>query len=117
MRDKRVLGYRGGMISIDHHYNMPDEEARTRLESLGRYWTKKWGFAPEWKGDTGHLDGRVKGVKFKGTVTIQDGVVKARMKAGFLAEKLGAKAYVERKIRDYLNPANSLESLNARISR
>lgn len=103
------------MISIDHRYDMPDTEARLRLESLGRYWMQKWGFSPEWKGETAHLDGRVKGVKFTGTVTIADGLVKARMKAGFLAEKLGAKAYVERKIRDYLNPANSIESLDARI--
>jgi hypothetical protein len=37
------------------------------------------------------------------------------MKVGFLAERLGGRSYVENKLRDYLNPANSIESLRARI--
>ncbi|MFT5357240.1 MAG: hypothetical protein ACI9KE_004474, partial [Polyangiales bacterium] len=59
--------------------------------------------------------GRIKGVRFLGTVKIGGGRVEANIDAGFLAEKLGAKRYVSRKVDDYLNPSNSLESLDARL--
>ena len=43
-------------------------------------------------------------------------VVHADVDAGFLAEKLGGRKYVEGKLEDYLNPARSLEELQARAS-
>ena len=103
------------MIDYQREYSCDDAEALARLKSLGDYWQKKWGIVPRWEGTTAHFDGRVKGVKFKGTVSIEGGRVDAKMNAGFLAEKLGARAYVARKVDDYLNPANSLESLAARV--
>lgn len=103
------------MIHYERAYECSDEEAFTRLQSLGRYWKKKWGIEPNWRDSTANFDGRIKGVKFKGTVKIGGGRVDANIEAGFLAEKLGAKRYVSRKVDDYLNLANSLESLDARV--
>lgn len=103
------------MIHYERTYECSDEEALARLQSLARYWNKKWGIDPGWRDSTANFDGRIKGVKFRGTVKIGDGRVEANIDAGFLAEKLGAKRYVSRKVDDYLNPANSLESLNARL--
>ncbi len=37
------------------------------------------------------------------------------MNAGFLAERLGGRAYVERKLDDYLDPKKTLAELRARI--
>ena len=39
----------------------------------------------------------------------------ADIDAGFLAERLGGKAYVEGKVNEYLDPKQTLEQLKARI--
>jgi hypothetical protein len=54
-------------------------------------------------------------VKFEGRVRVGDGRLVADVKAGFLAEKLGGRQYVERKLEDYLDPKRSLEELRARV--
>ncbi|MEM6957586.1 MAG: polyhydroxyalkanoic acid system family protein [Myxococcota bacterium] len=105
------------MIEYERSYDQTDEEALERLKLLADYWSAKWGFAPTWDGGTARFDGRVVGVRFRGTVEIGRGRVHARMNAGFLAEKLGGRAYVSRKVDDYLDPANSIASLRARIER
>ena len=103
------------MIHYQRDYACSDAEALERLRLLADYWQNKWGFAPTWNEGTATFDGRVKGVRFSGTVVIGGGQVEAKMNAGFLAEKLGAKAYVARKVDDYLNPSNSVQSLRDRI--
>jgi len=103
------------MIEYDRHYDCSDEEALTRLRSLANYWEKKFGVVGRWEDSTAFFDGKVKGVKFKGKVEIGGQYVRARVEAGFLAEKLGAKKYVTRKVDDYLDPANSIAALDARI--
>lgn len=44
---------------------------------------------------------------------LADGLT-GEFKVGFLAEKLGGRAYVERKLGEYLDPKISLEDLKAR---
>ena len=96
-------------------FSMDDAEALDRLRALGAYWEAKHGVRTEWTGATGRLVGRKMGVKYDGTVRIADGVVQIEVDAGWLADKLGAPAYVERKVRDYLDPDHSLEALRARV--
>ena len=79
-----------------------------RAKALTGYWSAKYGVKTEWSGSTGRVSGKVRGVKFNGTVRIEAGRVSADIKAGFLAEKLGGKKYVEGKIEDYLNPAHTV---------
>ena len=43
------------------------------------------------------------------------GEVRAEVQVGWLADKLGGPAYVERKVDEYLDPATSLASLQARV--
>lgn len=96
-------------------YDLPDDDALARLRALTDYWVKKHGVKMQWDGGTVTLSGRVMGVKFDGTVRVGGGKLVADVKAGFLAEKLGAKSYVEGKLADYLDPGKSLEELRARI--
>ena len=95
---------------------MDDAEARDRGRALTDYWSRKHGVHATWQGDdVVTLSGKVMGVKFDGTVRIGGGTIHAEMNAGFLAERLGGRAYVERKLDDYLDPKKTLAELRARI--
>lgn len=105
------------MIELERRYTLSDDDALARAHALTDYWAKKHGVNVVWREQEVRLHGRVMGVKFDGTVSIRDGRIHASFDAGFLAQKLGARAYVERKLDDYLDPAHSVESLRARIPR
>ena len=105
----------GAMMRYERSYSCDDEEARARLKALTDYWDVKHGVPCDWDGGRARLAGKKLGVKYDATVTVRDGTIVAEVKAGFLAEKLGARSYVERKVDDYLDPANDLETLRARI--
>ena len=102
------------MMHLDETYSQTNDEAIARLKALTAYWVAEFGLNVGWQGDEATIKGRVKGVKFDGKVTVRDGHVKADVDAGFLAEKLGGRRYVVGKLADYLDPDNSLESLQAR---
>lgn len=104
------------MMKLERRYALSDDDARARAHALTDYWAKKHGVKVEWRGEGEvRLSGRVMGVKFDGVVHVGDGSVRAEMEAGFLAQKLGARSYVERKLDDYLDPVKTVEQLRARI--
>jgi len=105
------------MLTLHRSYSFPEEEAIARLTALTDYWHAKHGLEVRWQGDRVTLRGKVMGVKFDGDVRVGGGAVRAEVEAGFLAEKLGGRKYVEGKLDDYLDPATSLESLRARVPR
>lgn len=96
-------------------YTQDDDDALARLRALSDYWSAKHGVSTTWDGASGRLTGKKMGVKYDAKVRVADGAVAIEVEAGWLADKLGAPAYVERKVKDYLDPAHSLESLRARI--
>jgi hypothetical protein len=104
------------MMKLERRYALSEDDALARAHALTDYWAKKHGVRVEWRGDGEvRLSGRVMGVKFDGVVHLGAGCIRAEMDAGFLAEKLGGRAYVERKLDDYLDPAKTLDELRARI--
>lgn len=106
------------MMKLDRRHALSEDDALARAHALTDYWAKKHGVKVEWRGDTDvRLSGRVMGVKFDGLVHLGAGSISAEMDAGFLAEKLGGRAYVERKLDDYLDPAKTVEELRARFPR
>lgn len=100
-------------MEFERTYDFDDEEGLARLKALADYWRVRHGIEMSWSGPTATVAGKVKGVKFSGTVTVDGGKVRANIKAGFLAEKLGAKKYVVGKISDYLDASKTLEQLQA----
>ena len=102
------------MMNLERPYACPDDEALTRLHALTDYWQRKHGLTAAWTAGACHVHGKVKGVKFDARVTVANGLVKADVDAGFLAEKLGGRKYVEGKLEDYLNPARTVDELRAR---
>ncbi len=102
-------------MKIDRNFDMPIDEALERLHALSDYWAGKYGISVTWAGHQGRISGKVRGVKFDGHLCVETGRLTAEIQAGFLAERLGGKKYVEGKLDDYLSPARSLEELRARI--
>jgi len=102
-------------MKIDRSFTMPMDEAMERLGALSDYWLAKYGVSVTWDGQTGRVMGKVRGVKFDGQIRVEPGRLTADIQAGFLAERLGGKKYVEGKLDDYLNPAHTMEELRARV--
>ncbi|MCK5799245.1 MAG: polyhydroxyalkanoic acid system family protein [Deltaproteobacteria bacterium] len=99
-------------MNIDKKHSLDKEDALARMQALTNYW-KKHGINAQWDGDRTSISGKIKGFSFKGTLEVRSDHVHATVEANFLARKAGG-AYVERKLKDYLDPKNSLEDLKAR---
>ena len=103
-------------MNVEKPHSFSQDEATARLRALTDYWDTRYGTRTEWNGGRARITGKVRGISFDGTFSVDDKRLFAEVKVGFLAEKIGGRAYVERKLTDYLDPANSLESLQARVS-
>jgi hypothetical protein len=101
-------------LEKDHAFTR--DEAVARIRALTDYWDTKHGTSTTWSGNSARITGKVKGVSFDGHFSVEERRLLADVKVGFFAEMIGGKAYVERKVDDYLNPGNSLESLQARVT-
>jgi hypothetical protein len=99
-----------------HPHGLPREEALSRLRLLGEYWRTRYNVRTVWSGYRGEVSGRVFGIRFSGTVTVEPDLLIGELRAGFLGEKLGGRGYVKRKLAEYLDPRVPLESLEARCS-
>ncbi len=99
------------MMKIDRNHSFSVEEARSRLEALTTYWQTKYGIEPQWSGNTLRCKGSVKGIDFDAKMDILDRVVKCEADVGWLAERLGARAYIEKKLNEYLDPGKKVEAL------
>jgi hypothetical protein len=102
-------------MKLDKPHGYSQEEAVARIRALTDYWDTKHGTRTVWDGNRAHIKGRVKGISFDGTFSVLDNRLDAEVKVGFLAEKIGGKSYVLRKLDDYLDPNNSLEELRSRV--
>ena len=102
-------------MKIDQAHTFSQEEASARLRALTDYWSNRYGVSASWQGDTARIQGKVKGISFDGTFTVQASRLVGDVKVGFLAEKMGGRAYVENKLGKYLDPQNTLEELQAQV--
>jgi len=101
-------------LEYTHRYTI--EEATDRIRALTEYWSTRHGIRVDWNGNAASFGGKAKGVSFSGNVAIEANIIRAEVKVGFLAEKLGGRAYVEGKMKDYLDPANTIDELRARLT-
>jgi hypothetical protein len=102
-------------MKFERRTTLPSSDILERLKALTDYWNKKYAIGSTWTGGTVRLKGKIMGVSFDGTVNVTEGRIEANVDAGFLAEKLGGKKYVEGKLDTYLDPAHSIDALRARI--
>lgn len=101
-------------MKLQKPHTFSREEAIARVQALTTYWDTRYGTSTSWQGNQATITGKVKGIKFNGTFTVDDRELRADVKVGFLAEKIGGKDYVERKLAAYLDPKATLKELQAR---
>ena len=104
-----------GSMKIQQPHSLSQEEATERMKSLTLYWDTKYGTRTTWDQHTAHIKGRVRGIKFDGTFRVEQHQLFGDIKVGFLAERIGGRGYVERKLQQYFDPNTSLETLQAKI--
>jgi hypothetical protein len=92
-------------MEIDFPYSLSDQDARSRLERLGRYLSNRHGIQVNWlDGARARFSGRYLVVKIDGELTLGSG------HARFLGEDPGflwrnrAKDYIQGKLAKYLDP-------------
>jgi Putative polyhydroxyalkanoic acid system protein (PHA_gran_rgn) len=102
-------------MKLEKPHSFALEEAVARIKALTTYWDTRYGTRTTWTGNNAHIKGKVKGISFDGKFAVDERCLVAEVKVGFLAEKIGGKAYVERKLDDYLRATTTLEALQARI--
>jgi hypothetical protein len=99
------------MMKIDRRHTFSIEEVRSRLEALISHWQTKYGVKPQWSGNTLRCKGSVKGIDFDARMDVTEGIIKCEADVGWLAERLGARAYIERKLGEYLDPSKPVANL------
>jgi hypothetical protein len=97
---------------IDFKYALPDPEALSRLQLLGKYLTNRHGIKVTWVDDNrARFSGKYLVVRIDGELTVRDG--RAQFKGedpGFLWRNR-AKDYIEGKLAKYLDPKTGPDQL------
>lgn len=89
-------------VTVDHRCTRA--EARERVILLLSEWLRRFGVKSEWRGDRVFLSGRVHGVDIKVLFDVTDRAVVAHASDPGALLRGSAEAYVDRKLRKYLNP-------------
>mgnify|MGYP002639802996 CR=1 FL=1 len=103
-----------GSVQIAHSHCLSDDDARQRVVALTDYWSTRYAMTGAWKGERYQISGKTKGIRFDAVFSLAPGRVEVAVEVPFFARKIG-RDYVERKLRDYLDPARSLADLQARL--
>lgn len=101
-------------MHIDYPHNLPQQEARARLEALGDYLRNKHGIGVTWSGDQAAIAGRYKIVKIEGAVQLKPGSVVFDGKDPGLLWRKQAKEYLTYKLSRYLDPGTPVDQLPRR---
>jgi hypothetical protein len=99
-------------MEIDFQYALSDQDAKTRLEVLGRYLQNRHGIKVTWQDEKkAKFSGKYLMVKIEGELAV--GNSRAIFKGedpGFLL-RARAKDYIQGKLAKYLDPKTALENL------
>ncbi len=98
-------------LRIEQPHGFSAEEAKKRLEALGKYFQNKHGIQVTWEGDRASFAGKYMVVSIKGAMSLAPGkVVFSGDDPGFLVRSK-AKEYIARKLQAYLDPGKKVEEL------
>lgn len=98
-------------MQIEHAHSFSKEEAAARLQALGEYLQRKHGIQVSWTGDRASFAGKYMVVKIQGEMTVDEKRVSFSGKDPGMLWRKKATAYIENKLRTYLDPNTALESL------
>jgi len=100
----------------DHYPNsLPVEEAAARLHALTDYWDVQYRTRTDWNGNRGEISGRVLGLSFRASFTVDRGCIHGELRVSALAVRMGGRGYLKRKLDHYMDPGVSLDQLQAQV--
>ena len=103
------------MYQDQYPHSLTLDQALARVRALTDYWAAKHGVHFDCKENTAQVAGKVLGISFKASFEITEDRILGQIEVTTLTEKLGGRRYLEGKLAEYLDPANPLEELLARI--
>jgi hypothetical protein len=98
-------------MQFDYKYDLPKEEAKSRLEILGEYLSNRHGILVTWNGDKAHFSGKYLVVKVDGELTLNEGMVHFNGKDPGMLWRKKAIEYLQGKLAAYLHPGTPIEQL------
>jgi hypothetical protein len=103
-----------GTIRDEFPHKLSEADVLKRMQLLTGYWQKKHGLTGNWNGSVGKVAGKVMGITFDATITVgPSSVIAEGTDPGFLFRSK-AKEYLATKIKQYLDPSATEESLAKR---
>ncbi|HEX3762953.1 MAG TPA: polyhydroxyalkanoic acid system family protein [Kofleriaceae bacterium] len=99
-------------MEIDFPYELTDQDARGRLEILGKFLTNKHGIAVTWvDADKAKFSGKYLVVRIDGELTLGGGRARFRGEDPGFLWRGKAKEYIQRKLAAYLDPKTAADQL------
>jgi hypothetical protein len=99
-------------MEIDFPYELSDQDARGRLDILGKYLANKHGITVTWLDpDKARFAGKYLVVRIEGELTLGNGRAKFRGEDPGFLWRGRAKEYIHDKLATYLDPKNPTDKL------
>ena len=99
-------------MNIEHNHNFAQDEAVTRVKALADYMTARHGMQVQWlTEDSFRLSGKYKVVAIDATIAVRDGKIAVHGKDPGMLWRGPAKAYITKKIEQYLDPSVTPDTL------
>jgi hypothetical protein len=98
-------------MQIDFKHELPEEEARARLEALADYLHNRHGIRVAWVDGKAKFAGKYMVVKIEGELSMAPGMIHFRGQDPGILWRRRALRYLEGKLARYLDPKVSLEEL------
>ncbi len=105
-----------GTMKFDIPHSLPKEEVKKRVEQLLQYWGGKYGVRADWQGDSARLIGKVMGINLDASFVITDKAVQGEGTDPGLLLRGQAKAYLQKKFGEVLDPSKSINDLKGTLS-
>jgi len=114
LRLTRVLSSYGEVtVNIEHNHQFAQDEAKARVKALAEYMSVRHGMQVEWTSeDSFRMQGKYKIVNIDATIALAPNKVQVTGKDPGMLWRGPAKAYITKKLEQYLNPAAQLDSLS-----
>jgi hypothetical protein len=113
LRLTRVLSIYGGLtVNIEHNHQFAQDEAKARVKALAEYMSNKHGMQVQWTSDdTFRMQGKYKIVSIDATIAVSANKVHVTGKDPGMLWRGPAKAYITKKLEQYLDPGASVDTL------
>ncbi len=99
-------------MEIDFPYELTDQDARGRLEILGKFLANKHGIQVTWiEADKARFTGKYLVVRIEGELTLGGGRARFRGEDPGFLWRGKAKEYIQRKLATYLDPKTAADQL------